>query len=202
MKRETIERESGRGQRRLYNDVRLKAKAANQRMLRLEREGIKSPAYLAAQAKLEVLGKKTKGDRGRRFSETGKATYNEMEIMNKILDEFLQAQTSTVASAKRYQEDIYETADKNNGLSEAGISKEEWSEFWESMPDRKDRLYGSSQIVAMIRAYSMKNAELEDEDKLSMAEIAEEIQNSKNLKDAYKSLGITYNDVKKARIEA
>ena len=187
---------------RFYKELRLKEKAANERMRQLEKAGIKSPAYQAAQAKLEVLGKQTKGDRGRRFSETGKATYNEMEILNKILDEFLYEQkTSTITGAKEYERDVWESANKNNKLSDAGISRKEWLDFWASMPDKKERLYGSSQIVAIVRAYSMKNGELSDTDKMSMQEIADEIQSSKNLKSAYNQLGLTYNDVQSARIK-
>lgn len=188
--------------KRFYTDLRLKSKAANERMRQLEKRGIKSPAYQAVQAKLEIIGKQTKGSRGRRFSETGKATYNEMEILNKILNEFLyEDKTSTVSGAKEYFDDVWNSANKNNQLSEAGISRDEWLNFWESMPDKKDRLYGSSQIVAMVRAYSMKNAKLEDEDKLSMQEIADEIQASKNLKNAYNQLGLTYKEVSAARIK-
>ena len=187
---------------RFYRDLRLKQKAANERMRQLEKAGIQSPAYQAVQAKLEVLGKQTKGNRGRRFSETGKATYNEMEVLDKILNEFLyESKTSTLKGAKEYQRDVWETANKNNQLSAAGISRDEWLKFWESMPDKKDRLYGSSQIVAMVRAYSIKNGKLEDEDKMTMQEIAEEILASKNLKDAYKKIGITYKDAQNARIK-
>ena len=187
---------------RFYKELRLKEKAANERMRQLEKAGIKSPAYQAAQAKLEVLGKQTKGDRGRRFSETGKATYNEMEILNKILDEFLYEQkTSTIAGAKEYERDVWESANKNNKLSDAGISRKDWLDFWASMPDKKERLYGSSQIVAIVRAYSIKNGELSDNDKMSMQEIADEIQSSKNLKSAYNQLGLTYKDVQSARIK-
>ena len=187
---------------RLYKELRLKEKAANERMRQLEKAGINSPAYQAVQAKLEVLGKQTKGNRGRRFSETGKATYNEMETLDKILNEFLyESKTSTLKGAREHQRDVWETANKNNQLAAAGISRDDWLKFWESMPDKKDRLYGSSQIVAMVRAYSMKNGKLEDDDKMTMQEIAEEIQASKNLKDAYKKIGITYKDAQNARIK-
>ena len=186
---------------RYYKELRLKEKAANERMRQLEKAGIKSPAYLAAQAKLEVLGKTAKNGRGRRFSESGKATYNEMEILNKILNEFLYEQeTSTLKGARQYEEDVWNTANKNAKLSDIGITRDDWLEFWETMPDRKERLYGSSQLVAMMRAYTKKNGELDDQNKMSMQEIAEEIQASKNLKDAYKKLGITTSEVTAARI--
>lgn len=186
---------------RYYKELRLKEKAANERMRQLEKLDMKSPAYQAVQAKLEVLGKSTKGNRGRRFSETGKATYNEMEILDKILNEFLYDDvTSTVAGAKEYWDDVWDTANKNAHLDEIGISRDEWLDFWDSMPDKKHRLYGSSQAVAIMRAYHIKNAKLDDDDKMSMQEIVDEIQASKNLKDAYNKLGLTYKEVSAARI--
>lgn len=189
-----------RGNKRFYSELRLKQKAANERMRQLEKQGINSPAYQAVQARLEVLGKQTKGARGRRFSETGKATYNEMEVLNKILDEFLGAKTSKISGAKEYERDVWETANKNGKLSEIGITRDEWLEFWENMPDRKDRLYGSTQIVAIMRAYVIKNGELSDTDKLSMQEIADEIQNAKTLTSAYDALGVSRKEVNDAKI--
>lgn len=196
-----IKKATETGLRTFDRELRLKEKAANERLRQLEIRGIKSPAYQAIQAQLEVLGKRPKGERGRRFSETGKGTYSEKELLNRILDEFLGQKTSTITGAKEYQRDVWESANKNNQLAQAGISRAEWLEFWENMPDKKDRLYGSTQIVAMIRAYSMKNGELEDENKMTMQEIAEEIQASKNLKDAYKKIGITYKEANAARIK-
>ena len=185
---------------RFYNDLRLKEKAANERMRQLEKAGLNSPAYQAVQAKLEILGKQTKGDRGRRFSETGKATYNEMETLDKILNEFLyDYQTSTLKGARQYERDVWGNANANNQLTDAGISRDDWLEFWKNMPDRKDRLYDSEHYVSMIRAYSIKNGQLEDENKLTMAEIAEEIEASKNLKDAYNRIGITYQEADAAK---
>lgn len=210
---------------RFYKELRLKEKAANERMRQLEKLDMNSPAYQAVQAKLEILGKQTKGNRGRRFSETGKATYNEMEILNKVLDEFLYGDvTSTVKGAREYWDDVWGTANKNAHLDEIGISRKEWLDFWETIGDKKDRLYGSSQNVAIMRAFAIKKdanqremqalrekrklskkdkerlEQLEDLDKMTMQEIADEIQASKNLKDAYNKLGLTYNEVTAARI--
>ncbi len=213
-------------ERRFYKELRRLQKVANQRMVRLEQADIKSPAYLAVQAQLEILGKRTKGDRGRRFSETGKATYNEMEIQMKILRKFVDEDvTSTVAGAKKYQKDVWESANKNQRLSEAGISKDDWLNFWASLPDHKDRLYGSEQYVAMIRAFTIKRDKLlkmsdadrekliedgeltEDQlnnfidDAFDVEEIADEIEASKNLKSAYKKLGLSMSEVKTAKIK-
>ena len=190
------------GNKRFYSGLRLKEKAANERMRQLELAGIKSPAYQRVQAQLEVLGKRTKGDRGRRFSETGKATYNEMELLDKILNEFLyENETSTLKGAREYMDEVWSSANKNQKLAEAGITRDEWLKFWENMPSKKDRIYGSEQYVAMIRAYSKKNGKLEDMDKMTIEEITAEIEASKDLKSAYKALGLTTKQVSAAKIK-
>lgn len=185
---------------RFYNDLRLLQKRANQAMVRLERLGIQSPAYQAAQAKLEVLGKQTQGNRGRRFSETGKATYNEYEYQKRILEDFLGMSTRTQQGVKKWVEDVWQGAlksDKDLKLKEAGITRDEWLDFWANMPaNHKDRAFGSEVIVKMLRTYTYKNQQMNDEQKLSMAEIAEAIQNASSVKSAYSSLGINYKDVK------
>ena len=106
-------RSATQGNKRFYSDLRLKEKAANERMRQLEKAGFNSPAYQAIQAKLEVLGKQTKGNRGRRFSETGKGTYNEREMQKKILNEFLHQKTSSISGAKDYYDRVWETANKD-----------------------------------------------------------------------------------------
>ena len=216
---ERVQKASKAGNQRFYKELKLKEKAANERMRQLEKRDIKSPAYQSIQAQLEILGRTTKGNRGRRFSETGKATYNEVQLLNKILDEFLSMETSTVKGAVKYQNDVWESANKNNKLAEAGISRADWLSFWESMPDRKDRLYGSSFNVAIVRAYQIKQdkvdalrskdrklltneeKELVDMDRMTLAEVAEEISASKNLKDAYRRLGLSYKEVNAAKIK-
>lgn len=184
-------------QKRYYNDIRLKAKAANERMRQLEKADIKSPAYLAAQAELEILGRKGKGNTGRRFSESGNYTYNEMERLDKILDEFLYKQkTSGLKGAKQYYEDVWAGANKSNQLADAGITKEQWFEFWENYPNKmKDRMY-YDKAVKMFKAYMRKNKDIKVENKLTPAEIAQAIQNAESLKSAYKDkLGLTLSEV-------
>ena len=213
------------GKKRFYKELRLKEKAANERMRQLELRGIKSPAYQSVQAQLEMLGKRTKGERGRRFSETGKATYAESEILNKMLDAFLGQKTSTITGAKEYEKDVWETANKTQKLSEAGISKNEWLDFWASMPDRSDRIFGSSINVAIIRSYTIKRDQIramsdkeraqmiEDgkltekqleqftDDTFSVEDIAAEIQAHEDLKSAGKALGLSTREINAARIK-
>ncbi len=186
--------------KRFYNDLRLLAKQANQAIVRLERLGIETPAYQAVQAKLEILGKQTKGTRGRRFSETGKATYNEYEAQKKILTDFLNMRTRTQSGAKQWVENVWQGAldsDKDLKLREAGITRNEWLEFWSNMPsNHKERFLGSEQIVKLMRTYLYKNRNLEDDQKMSIAEIADAIKKSTSVTEAYKQLGLTYKDIK------
>lgn len=181
--------------KRYYKDLRLLAKRANQRMVELEKIGMRSPAYQAVQGKLEILGRSGTSDHGRRFSETGKATYNEYMRQKKVLEEFLGHKTSTLRGAHSYEKNIYDTASDWYGLDEAGISREQWAEFWQNMPGKhRDRMFSSDRIISMVKAYTKKNGYLEPEDTLTMSEIASEIQAQSTLKGAYKSLGITYKE--------
>lgn len=186
---------------RYYPELRKLQKRANQRIARLEQLGVKSPAYEAIQGKLEILGRQTSGDRGRRFSETGKGTYNEYEHQMKVLKDFLNMKTSTQAGAKKWENDIWQgVLDSSKGLKlkEAGVTKDQWLEFWKNMPgNHKDRMFGSEVVVKMLRTYTYKNRKLSDDQKMTPQEIAEAIKAQTTIKSAYKQLGITYKDVKK-----
>lgn len=184
---------------RKYNDLRLLQKRANQAMVRLERKGIESPAYKAVQAQLEVLGRRSSGTIGRRFSESGKATYNEYMMQKKILEDFLNMKTRTQTGAQKWVEDVWSGALENEELKlkETGVTKEQWLDFWSNMPsNHKDRMFGSEVIVKMLRTYTYKNRELKDDQKMTAAEIADEIKKASSVKEAHKALGITYKDIK------
>lgn len=201
---------SERGQKRLFNDLRLAAKRANQAMVRLERLGIDSPAYQYAQAALETMGVHKDGKTGRRFNERGVTFYNDYEYQLRIINKFLNAKTRTQKGAKQWVEDVWEGGNKAYRLEEHGISKEEWLDFWQSMPSsQKDRSFGSEVIVNMVRAYSMKiesdkegkNERIRrkiDNQRLTVEQIAEKIQAAGNIKEAYKSLGLSYKDYQKS----
>ena len=196
---------------KFHKDLKLLAKRANQAMVRLERLDINSPAYEYAQAVLEMLGKERKGNRGRRFSETGKATYNEYEMLISRLNRFLNMPTHSEKGAKAWVDKIWEGALKSDkvNISEANITRDEYLEFWKAMPAaQQDRMLGSEIIVNIIQTVSLKKDELrksgqmtpELENKLSPQEIANAIQSSRNMKAAFKKLGITskeYMSVKK-----
>lgn len=184
---------------RKYDDLRLLQKRANQAMKRLEQRGIESPAYKAVQAQLEVLGRRSSGTIGRRFSESGKATYNEYQMQKKILEDFLAMKTRTQAGATKWVEDVWSGALANEDLKlkESGVTRDEWLEFWSNMPsNHKDRMFGSEVIVKMLRTYTYKNRELSDDQKLSAEDIAREINNARSVKEAHRALGITYKDIK------
>lgn len=188
---------------RFYKDLKQLAKQANQRMVRLEQAGIKSPAYEAAQAKLEMIGRRPVSDtKGRRFSETGKATYNEYEQIKKILEEFIEQKTSTVKGANKYIEDVWQGAQKSKKISvdlkKAGITKEEWFEIWKNLPSKKtERMYGSSEYIRLVAVYKTKGDKSENE--MEVADLIKEFENGKDMKSALESLGLSYNDYEIAK---
>ena len=184
-------------------DVELKklAKVANQRMRELEKRGISSPAYESAQATLEAMGVKKGKATGRRFSETGKATYNQREAMKKALKKFVGATTSKVSGIKEMRENIWNTADQNNALSAKGITKDQYFNIWKNLPDKKkDRIFGSQVYINIVSAAMKKNGRKKEENRLSVEEIVKAVEASKDYKSALKAVGLSYSDVKKVRV--
>lgn len=182
--------------KRFDPELRLMQKKANERMRQLEKQDINSPAYQAIQAKLEILGRKTKGDRGRRFSETGKGSYNEIEMQKRYLKEFLEAKTSTLTGAKDYYDRVWETAQNNldNNIAAAGITREQWFEFFENMPDsKKDRMFYSEQ-VKIFTAVMKVNGDLIDENKITIEDIADAIQDADRLNEVFDNINDLYLD--------
>lgn len=182
--------------KRFDPELRLMQKKANERMRQLEKQDINSPAYQAIQAKLEILGRQTKGDRGRRFSETGKGSYNEIEMQKRYLKEFLEAKTSTLTGAKDYYDRVWETAQNNpdNNIAAAGITREQWFEFFESLPDsKKDRMFYSEQ-VKIFTAVMKVNGDLIDENKITIQDIADAIQDADRLNEVFDNINDLYLD--------
>lgn len=174
------------------------AKRANQRILRLERKEPNSPALKAVQAILQMNGKRSNNITGRRFSETGKGTRNELKQLEKELNNFLNMDTSTIRGYRKYEKNIFETANEKYNLVSNGINFDDYMKIWEELPDyEKDRMYGSESIIKMVIAATKKDGKVKDENELSIEEIIERIQSSKSLSDAYRALGITYEEVDK-----
>lgn len=170
------------------SELRLLQKRANERMRQLEKQERKSPAYRAIQARLEMMGKETKGNRGRRFSETGRGSYNEREHEKKILQDFLNMKTSSIKGAKSYYDDVWATANADNKLTASGISREQWFDFFEALPDsKKDRMFYSQQ-VKIFKSFMRKNGNLVDEGKITVEEIAEAMQDAQELDEVYTNL--------------
>lgn len=185
---------------RFYKELRLLQKAANERMRQLEKKGFETPAYRAVQARLEVMGKQTKGTRGRRFSETGKATYTQMKHEMKILKDFLDAQTSTLKGAKKYYKDVWEGANKKYNLTEAGITPKQWFDLWENLPQKKkERIYDSEEYISILAAYTKKDDKMKREGELTIEQIVKEVEKSENIKEAWKSVGLSWEEVATAK---
>lgn len=180
-----------------YADLRAKAKRANQRLVRLEQQGKKSPAYLAAQAKLEILGRRAGTDIGRRFSETGKATYNEYQALSKILDEFLTQKTSTVSGFNKYIDKVWDSAIKSDkvalDLQKAGITKEQWFEMWRALPDKSKRNFDSSEYIEALAIYNVKNGETRGGE-FDVSEMIKQFESQSSLQSAQDAIGLTEHD--------
>ena len=189
-------------------EIRRLAKRANQRLVELEKRDMKSPAYKAAQSALEMMGRRSDKAGGRRFSETGKGTENELRQMRSELQKFLGHQTSTIKGYKEYRQDVYEGADKEYKLREAGITQEQFEELWESVPDKEeDRFHYAIFYYAIMETYELKlnRGELIDkesgevltrENAMSITEMMRTIEGTKNLKSALEQIGISVKDMK------
>lgn len=183
------------------NDLRLMAKKANERMRQLEKQGINSPAYQAVQARLEQLGRHTDSAQGRRFSESGKGTRNEILQQKKALSDFLNQRTSTLSGAKQYRKDVLASADKNYNYKEAGLSDADWLNIWADLDDYEDIPYGSDQIIAIVETYTekanSKNKRTRQKYQKNISEIIDTIQSAKNFQDALKKLNLSIKDIEK-----
>lgn len=185
---------------RYYRDLELKSKRANERMRQFEKRGIQSPAYQSVQAKLEMLGKRSGATTGRRFTESGKVTYNEYETLSAILDEFLTGQTtSTIRGYNKYVENVWQGALKSKKLSvdieKAGITKEQWFAMWKALPDKSKRTFDSSEYVRALATYNMSH----DNENFDVTELIKEFEATTDIKSAYASLGLSYKDLQVAK---
>ena len=118
----------------------------------------------------------------------------------KILEEFLNLKTRTVSGAKDWLNNVWISARDNPelGLQAAGVTRDQWLEFWENMPSKHDdRILGSEQYVKILRTYIYKNRHKTDEQKMSAKEIAEAIQEQEDVKKAREAVGLTYKDISK-----
>lgn len=198
--------------KRYYADIRQMAKQANQRMVRLEKAGIKSPAYEMAQGFLELSGRKGSDFRGRRFSETGKMDWNTAQIYRRELKQFLYGkhgrETSTKRGYENYRNDIWNTSNERYNLDELGLSKDEWFEIWRNMSNKKkDRIYGSETVIEIVSTITRLNkhnptkvSQYYDDGKLNIEEVIKAINSATgDLKSAYASVGLKYSDISTTR---
>ena len=179
-------------------EVRRLAKRANQRMVELEKRAMNTPAYQAVQAALEMMGRRSKTALGRRFSETGRGTENELRQQKAELEKFLNQKTSTVSGYKEYRKEVFEGADKKYGLTKAGISQEDYERLWLELPDKeKDRMYYPSFYIEIMEVYEMKrqSGQIKQENELTLTDIIRILEGSKNLKSALKDIGLEMGDI-------
>lgn len=189
-------------------EIKRLAKRANQRMVEMESRNMKSPAYKAVQSALEMMGRRSDKAGGRRFSENGKGTENELRQMKKELERFLGHQTSTVKGYKEYRKNVYEGADKIYKLKDSGITQEQFEEMWENVPDKeRDRFHYAVFYYQIMETYELKlkKGELRDkktgeiltnENALTITDLMRIVEGSENLKTALDEIGISIKDIK------
>lgn len=176
------------------NELRKLAKAMNQRMLELEKRGIKSPAYQSIQARLAAIGRPENVKGVRRFSETGKfKNKNEMAQYKALLERFKEQETSKVSGYKKYRKRVLEGLQERYDYKSMGLSDDDIMDFWEAMPDdERDRIYGSDETFIIVAAYTrdVKSGRISNDNALSIKEIVERINSSKSLTQALQKIGI------------
>ena len=184
-------------------ELRLKAKRANQRMVRLEKGGMKSPAYLRIQGLMEQAGIKKKSAKGRRFPESGEYTdYNDLKKQLALIDRFLNMKTSTKKGYEEWRQNIYDSANQDGQLEAHGIDKETYLSIFEELPDdEEDRVFYASYYVEMVEAYQYKvsTGKIKRENAYTVAELIDKAQSSVNYKEALNKIGISLTDVKKVK---
>ena len=183
-------------------EVRQLAKRANQRMVEMERHGLQSPAYKAAQASLEMMGRRSDKAQGRRFSETGKGTENELRQQKAELEKFLGQKTSTVRGYKQYRKDVYKGAEKEKKKKKAGISQEDFEYLWEELPDKEeDRKYYAAFYIEVMETYEMKvkSGQIKRENALNITDMIRILEGSENLQSALNEIGINMGDIAENR---
>ena len=182
-----------------------------------------SPAYQSVQAHLEMMGRQTKTAAGRRFSESGKyADRNDLTQQLGVINKFLNAKTSTRTGYEEYRKKVYETADETYKLKENNISQSDYEDLLNALPDKEsDRAYYLSFYIEAYEAYELQIRNIPDniedikndpelgdeqkklligkleerqENKYTVEELIDIMESSKNLKDAYKQLGLTQAD--------
>ena len=174
-------------------EYRRLAKQANQRMVRLEQAGYKSPAYKAVQAKLQTLGRTSKIAAGRRFAESGKGTRNEIVAMKKALKDFLSAKTSTQKGYKDYRQSVLKGAQKKLDYRGMGLTDDEFLQIFEDLPDKEeDRIYYAAVVVETVSAAKKK---FKRTNTFDIDEIVKILQESKDYKTALKEIGIELSDI-------
>lgn len=188
------------------NELRKLAKAANQRMVELEKRGYNSPAYQAAQGRLASLGAKGGRAAGFRFNESGYfRNKNEMAQYEAALKRFMSQETSKLRGYKVYRKKVLEGLQERYDYKSAGMTDDDMMAFWENMPDdERDRMFGSDEAVIITMKYfkDRKSGKISNENMLSMSEIVDRINSSKSVTEALEKLGINQDEYLKFKQES
>ena len=82
-------------------------------------------------------------------------------------------------------------AEQRFDLSSAGISEDEYMQIWENLPDNEnERLYGSDEIVNIVKEVKKQLGKEEDENVLNVGDIVAQLQREGDLKSTLTGLGL------------
>lgn len=187
----------------IYAARRQLAKAANQRMVRLEqtKSGISGESYAfgaydIAQSYLQSIGRKSAKAKGLRFSETIDRTKSYEEVRQEVtaLQAFLSSKSSRVGEQKKFEKARIKTF-KGKGISEAVAASKEFYDFlnsksFESISSRFD----SDKIIELFDTQRERKMPAE-----KIKEIIDDFLLSQNGKKGLKDLIKKFNAVKVKR---
>lgn len=208
-----MSRNTTKKERFFDKNLKRQAKKANRRMRELEAKGYNSPAYKAVQTQLEMMGIRKTTAKGRRFSESGKATdQNDLRQQLSVIEKFLNSKTSTRTGYEEYRQNIFESASKSYDFEKYGISQSDYEELLETLPDEtSDRQYYISYYIEVMEAYTVKierdkanartfkEVERIEENKLTIDDIVKIMDSAKDYKTALTNIGLTIVDINKIK---
>jgi len=165
----------------LMKEVRQLAKQANQRLVRLEQNGMQtSLAYQKAQARLHGIGRTGKAA-GLRFKENPqKMTRQELEIEWNIAKKFIDMQTSRVGGVKEQQKNSLQAFAQKMGVAPGSINKNVYNNLWKAFGDKTAKhSYGSEQISELVKEAATGNIS-EDEAKQIYQSVVDKLSANKS----------------------
>lgn len=153
----------------LQQQVRAWSKVANQRMVDIEKSGLRSDAYNTAQVLLHHEGRANKGPGRFRFNKS--QTRADLVKEYNMLSKYLLQPSSTLGKTKQIIDARanwfcnYANANKNPGdpdIHPGDLSRQEWQDFFRLLDDENNKTaIGSDNIVELVRQAIVQKVDYE-----------------------------------------